>query len=267
MPQPPPSQTRCRGVRAPSATGVRATMGAKSRREGHNVYCAEHEGRPCGGVRAERRGQTASRRRDAWSKEDVRPGRDRLRGNIALTVDGVVPPSFVRGRREKAQDLGPVPNDVLLAVSNVQRNTDRRRRQVRRLSKQFDATKTEGNAGLEHVLHRQRYDRARLYTDKFAAMMTMNDADGDGARCTVIWLRRLVGFTCELTVYVWCGGRRLRRSYNSCACKPSSRPWPAGTVVLSCSKQRSTRSRSRMSRTRIRYARVDRQRASSMPPR
>lgn len=36
MPQPPPSQTRCRGVRAPSATGVRAgtaTMGAKSRRE------------------------------------------------------------------------------------------------------------------------------------------------------------------------------------------------------------------------------------------
>ena len=190
MPQSPPSQTRCRGVRAPSATGVRATMGAKSRREGHNVYCAEHEGRPCGGVRAERRGQTASRRRDAWSKEDVRPGRDRLRGNIALTVDGVVPPSFVRGRREKAQDLGPVPNDVLLAVSNVQRNTDRRRRQVRRLSKQFDATKTEGNAGLEHVLHRQRYDRARLYTDKFAAMMTMNDTDGDGARCTVIRLRR-----------------------------------------------------------------------------
>jgi len=89
-----------------------------------------------------------------------------------------------------------VPNDVLLAVSNVQRNTDRRRRQVRRLSRQFDASKTEGNAGLEHVLHRQRYDRARLYTDKFAAMMTMNDADGDGARCTVIRLRRLVGFTC-----------------------------------------------------------------------
>ena len=61
---------------------------------------------------------------------------------------------------------------------------------MRRLSKQFDATKTEGNAGLEHVLHRQRYDRARLYTDKFAAMMTMNDTDGDGARCTVIRLRR-----------------------------------------------------------------------------